>query len=92
MNFRNLFEEQNVDIISNFVEQSNDLTEFNDESSVSDSSDVSDIDLDAFDDDPDFEFRFPNNSICFAHSLQLVLKDVFENCDELKALKKVCVL
>jgi U3 small nucleolar RNA-associated protein 14 len=62
------------------------------ESDIEDSdsdSDISEIDLDQFDDEPDFELNFPKNSVCAAHTLQLVLKDVFENCAELKALNQV---
>jgi hypothetical protein len=50
---------------------------------------LSDIDLNDFDDEPDFEFNFPKNNVCAAHTLQLALKDVFENCQELKELNQV---
>jgi len=72
------------------------LTELNDQTEVASESDgsdndsiSSDIDLDDFDDDPAFELNFPKNNVCAAHTLQLVLKDVFENCLELKELNQV---
>lgn len=70
------------------------LSELDDQVSIasenSDSdSDISGIYLDQFDDDEDFELKFPKNSVCAAHTLQLALKDVFENCAELKELNQV---
>ena len=41
------------------------------------------------DDEDEIDFLVPKNSICAAHSLQLVLKDVFKNNEDLKELVKV---
>lgn len=73
------------------------LTEMDNQISIaSDNSDsdstISELDLDEFEDyedAEDFEFDFPKNSVCAAHTLQLVLKDVFDNCQELKNLNQV---
>lgn len=75
------------------------MTELDDQAEVASESDgsdndsiISDIDLDDFDDDLDFELNFPKNNVCAAHTLQLVLKDVFENCIELNELNQVWFL
>jgi hypothetical protein len=40
----------------------------------------------------DFISKIRQHSFCAAHKLQLVLKDVFEKNEEMKALKKVGVI
>lgn len=86
--FRDLFD---VQLEGNGAEFE-DGSELNDSASDSGDSICSDIDLtDDLDDDQEFTFDFPKNSICVAHSLQLVIKEVFDNCEELKTLKKVCL-
>lgn len=86
MKFRELFEDKSNIGLVDFNDQNGNELEAEDSGTE---SDVSEIELDNFDDEPNFDFNFPKNSVCAAHTLQLVLKDVFENCSELKLFNQV---
>lgn len=87
--FSELFEDKRP--INSDETNNQEITTYFDDYNSDDSNDslISEINLEELNDELTFELEFPKNSVCAAHTLQLVLKDVFEHCPELREFNKV---